>query len=264
MEEKTFAEAGRLPDLQSVARIIRTGLATASIYVLGFPLTAILVAFGTLLGLLGLRGVIRAGTAFWGNLPFWLVGRAIHVEGRERIERGRKYVVVANHSSLLDIPALLSLIPDMAMVGRDKLLRIPLFGGFLRMIGYIPIDTESIRAAGRSMEQAVRTIRSGVTVGMFPEGTRTQTGRVQKLKRGFVRVLRDTGLDLLPITILGTFALKPKHRATYCPSEQIRLIVHEPLPNAGLALLPDHAIAEKVRTILDGPCGRLRAAEGSG
>ena len=253
-----------LPLLRRMGRLLRTGLATASIYVVGFPLTAILVAMGTLMGLLGLRALIRGGMAFWGRLVFWLVGRRIHVTGRERIAAGRRYLVVANHSSMLDIPALLAVIPDMALIGREKLLRIPLFGSFLRMIGYIPIDTDNIRKAGQSMQQAVQTIRTGVTVGLFPEGTRTQTGRVQKLKRGFIRLLRDTRLDLLPITILGTFALKPKGRRVFSPSQPIRLIVHEPLQNAGLAPLSDHDIAEKVRTILDGPCGSIRPAEGIG
>jgi 1-acyl-sn-glycerol-3-phosphate acyltransferase len=263
MEPKSTCPGNGMPALQRAGLLLWTGLATASVYALGFPLTAILVAAGTLAGLLGLHGFIRAGMAFWGKLPFWLVGRRLHVTGRERIAPDRKYIVVANHSSMLDIPALLAVMPDMALIGREKLLRIPLFGFFLRLIGYIPIDTESVRKAGRSMDQAVRTIRKGVTVGLFPEGTRTQTGRVQKLKRGFVRILRDTGLDLLPITILGTFTLKPKNRATFCPGEKIRLVVHEPLPNAALAALSDHDIAEKVRTILDGPCGGLCAAEGT-
>jgi 1-acyl-sn-glycerol-3-phosphate acyltransferase len=251
-----------MPALRRAGLAISTFLATASIYGLAFPVTAFLVAAGTLAGLLGMRAFIRAGMSFWGNIPFWLVGRRLHVSGRERIEQGRKYIVVANHASMLDIPALMAVIPDMALVGREKLLRIPLFGFFLRMIGYIPIDTENMRKAGRSMEHAIQTIRRGVTVGLFPEGTRTPTGRVQKLKHGFIRILRDTGLDVLPITILGTFALKPKHRATYCPRERIRLVIHEPLQNALLAGLSDHDIAEKVRTILDGPCGAPRAAEG--
>jgi 1-acyl-sn-glycerol-3-phosphate acyltransferase len=153
---------------------------------------------------------------------------------------------------MFDIPALLALMPGLAMVGREKLLRIPVFGFFLHAIGYIPIDADNLLKAGRSMHAAVEAARGGTSIGMFPEGTRTQTGRVQRLKRGFIHILRKSGLDLLPVTIQGTFALKPKHRFTMWPRERIQLIVHEPLPNAELARLTDDEIADTVRTILDG------------
>lgn len=247
-----------------LGHLLATALATLSIYALGYSFTFVLVLVGLAAGLLGLTAVIRGGMAFWGRLIFWLAGRRVHVEGREHIAKGKNYLVVANHSSMLDIPALLAVIPDMALVGREKLLRIPVFGSFLRTIGYIPIDTTSIRKAGRTMEEAVRRARQGTTVGMFPEGTRTPTGRVQSLKRGFIRILRESGLDLLPVTIHGTFALKPKHRLTFSPRERIRLVVHEPLENGILARLSDQAIAEKVRSILDWPTGAVACtAEGT-
>jgi 1-acyl-sn-glycerol-3-phosphate acyltransferase len=252
------------PERLHPGHLLATACATFSIYVLGYSLTFILLLFGLLFALFGLRQALRGGMAFWGRLMFWLAGRRIHVDGHEHIARGKNYLVVANHSSMLDIPALLAVIPDMALVGREKLLRIPVFGSFLRAIGYIPIDTESIRKAGRSMEEAVRRARRGITVGMFPEGTRTPTGRVQSLKRGFIRILRESGLDLLPITIQGTFVLKPKHRLTFSPRERIQLVVHEPLENGLLARLSDQAIAEKVRSILDWPRGGVaRTAEGT-
>ena len=256
---------GFAPDRLHTAHALATVFATLSVYMLAYPITFILVPFGLLLGLIGLRALLRRGMAFWGRLIFWLAGRRIHVSGREHIARGKNYLVVANHSSMLDIPALIAVIPNMALVGREKLLRIPVFGSFLRTIRYIPIDTANIRKAGRSMEEAARKAREGITVGMFPEGTRTPTGRVQALKRGFIRILRESGLDLLPITIQGTFVLKPKHRITFSPLERIQLVVHEPLDNSFLTRLTDQAIAEKVRSILDWPRGAIACtAEGNG
>jgi 1-acyl-sn-glycerol-3-phosphate acyltransferase len=228
------------------------GFATTSTYLLAFPLTAVLVLLGCLATLVGLAALLRLELAFWGRMVFWLNGRRLRVAGRERIGRGGRYVVVANHSSMFDIPALLAFMPGLAMVGREKLTRIPVFGFFLRAIGYIPIDAENLRKAGRSIDAAVQAARGGTSIGMFPEGTRTATGRVQRLKRGFIHILRKSGHDLLPVTIHGTFALKPKHRFAMWPRERIQLIVHEPLPSAELARLTDDEIAEKVRTILDG------------
>jgi 1-acyl-sn-glycerol-3-phosphate acyltransferase len=242
---------GGVPARITVGNFIVIALATMSTYLIAYPLTAILVLLGCLVATARLAVVLRLGVAFWGRLVFWLNGRRLRMAGRERIGRGGRYLVVANHSSMFDIPALLALMPGLAMIGREKLLRIPVFGFLLRAIGYIPIDTENLLKAGRSMDAAIEAARGGTSIGMFPEGTRTQTGRVQRLKRGFIHILRESGHDLLPVTIRGTFALKPKHRFTMWPRERIQLIVHEPLPNAELARLTDDQIAEKVRTILD-------------
>jgi 1-acyl-sn-glycerol-3-phosphate acyltransferase len=231
----SFQEGSVQPRIH-VGHCLAISFATMSTYLLCFPLTAILVLLGCLVAMVRFAALLRFGVAFWGRLVFWLNGRRLRVAGRERIGRDGRYLVVANHSSMFDIPALLAFMPGLAMVGREKLLRIPVFGFFLHAIGYIPIDAA----------------RGGTSIGMFPEGTRTQTGRVQRLKRGFIHILRKSGLDLLPVTIRGTFALKPKHRFTMWPRERIQLFVHEPLPNAELARLTDDEIADTVRTILDG------------
>jgi|WetSurMetagenome_2_1015567.scaffolds.fasta_scaffold277001_2 1-acyl-sn-glycerol-3-phosphate acyltransferase len=234
------------------AAFLRVLLATSSSYLLGYSLTALLVLTGIIAAPLNARGYIRAGLAFWGNLLFWLVGRRVHVSGRENIAPGRAYLVLANHSSMYDIPALLAVIPDLALVGREKLMHIPVFRRLLTIIRYVPIDTEKIRKAREAIAEAVRRAGDGCSIGMFPEGTRTPDGRVQKLKRGFVYVLRGSGLDALPVTISGTFALKPKGRLTMDPREKIQVTVHPPVPNAELVPLSDEQIMEEIRSLLDG------------
>jgi 1-acyl-sn-glycerol-3-phosphate acyltransferase len=234
-----------------IASAARVACATASSYILGYSFTAVLVLVGIAASVVNARGFIRRGLVFWGNLLFWLVGRRLHVQGRDNRREDTPYLVLANHSSMYDIPALLAVAPDAALVGRDKLMRIPVFKRLLRAIRYIPIDTESFRKAHDAITEAVRTAGLGVSIGMFPEGTRTPTGEVQRLKRGFVSVLRASGLDVLPVTIKGTFALKPKGRFTMDPRERIEAVVHPPIPNSVLAGMTDAEIMEKVRTTLE-------------
>lgn len=227
-------------------------LATLSSYLLGYSLTALLVLSAIAADLVHARGYIRRAVVFWGNLVFWLAGRRVHARGKEHTEGGKAYLVLANHSSMYDIPALLSVVPDLALVGREKLTRIPVFRRLLQVIRYVPIDTERIRKARAAISEAVRRAADGCSVGMFPEGTRTLDGRVQRLKRGFVYVLRESGLDVLPVTIRGTFAFKPKGRFTMDPRERIEVTIHSPLAHAGLVRMSDEQIMETVRTILDG------------
>ncbi len=230
-----------------VARMV---LATFFCYLFGFLLTALGVVVGCVAALLRARTFIRVGTVVWARLLFLLVGRWLHLDGREHIAPGTAYVVVANHSSLFDIPAVMGAVPGVALMGRDYLARIPGFGRLLRILHYVPIDPASPRKTRAALEQAARTVREGTSVGIFAEGTRTRTGQVQELKRGFVHVLRASGCDLLPVSVRGTFALRPKGRLLIDPRERIGVLVGAPLPHARLAGLSDAEVMEAVRSTL--------------
>jgi 1-acyl-sn-glycerol-3-phosphate acyltransferase len=226
---------------------LRTAVATASSYLFAYLFTFLMVCTAIVASLLGLRGVLTALVAAWARMPFMLVGRWPHIRGSEQIARTGRYLVVANHSSMYDIPAMLAVMPGMAIMGRDTLTRIPVFGFFLRCIRYIPIERESLHMAPQALSVAVQRSREGMSVGMFPEGTRTVDGAVQRLKRGFVRVLRQGRLDLLPLRIDGTWALKPKNHWYMDPRERIEVTVRRPIPHERIAELPDDEIVELVR-----------------
>jgi 1-acyl-sn-glycerol-3-phosphate acyltransferase len=101
--------------------------------------------------------------------------------------------------------------------------------------------------APQALSVAVERSREGLSVGMFPEGTRTVDGSVLRLKRGFVRVLRQGRLDLLPLRIEGTWALKPKTHWYMDPRERIEVTVRPPITHDRIADLPDDEIVELVR-----------------
>lgn len=232
-------------------RYFRIAFATFSIYFLGYFLTALGVLLGCLAALVNWQSFIRAGTVVWGKLLFWLVGRHPRVRGGENMTPGKPYLVVSNHSSMFDIPALMAAVPGIAIMGRDYLTRIPAFGRFLKTLHYVPINTTSRSSARAALQLAAQQIRGGTSVGIFPEGTRTETGNVQPLKRGFVAVLRGCEGDLLPIFIRGTYALKPKGKKGMDPREPISVTIGAPLANADLVRLDDEQIMQKVKTILE-------------
>jgi 1-acyl-sn-glycerol-3-phosphate acyltransferase len=230
--------------------LLRAVLATFSSYSLGYFLTAFGALLGCLVALVRWRNFIRGGTVVWGHLLFLLIGRKLHIHGRENIARGGSYLVIANHSSMYDIPALMAAVPGVAIMGRDYLLRIPGFGRLLKILHYVPIDTGSARSVRAALDLAAATIREGISVGIFAEGTRTESGNVQPLKRGFVHVLRESRGDLLPVFIRGTFALKPKGTIFLDPRERIEVTVGTPVKNAALVKLDDDEILTRVRSML--------------
>jgi 1-acyl-sn-glycerol-3-phosphate acyltransferase len=234
-----------------VKKHLRIAFATFSTYCVGYLFTAIGVSLGCLASLVHWRGFIRVGTSVWSRFLFWIVGRNPHVSGRENLVPGKPFLVVSNHASMYDIPALMTAVPGIAIMGRDYLLRIPVFGQFLRTLHYVPIDTSSGRSARAALSLAAAEIRGGTSVGIFVEGTRTPTGRVQPLKRGFVTVLRESGSDLLPVFIRGTYALNPKGKKYIDPREQITIKIGAPIANADLVRLDDGEIMHKVKSILE-------------
>jgi 1-acyl-sn-glycerol-3-phosphate acyltransferase len=234
-----------------VQRVLRILFATLSIYLLAYAITALGVLLGCIAALLNLRGFIRSATVVWGRLMFWLVGRHPRVIGAANRQPGTPYLVVSNHASMFDIPALMAAVPGIAIMGRAYLTRIPGFGQLLKILHYVPIDTSSPRSARTALQQAAQRIRGGTTVGIFAEGTRTDTGQVQALKRGFVTVLRKSGADLLPVFVRGTFALQPRGRRVLDPREPISVTVGTPVANRDLVPLDDTQIMHTVRTILE-------------
>jgi 1-acyl-sn-glycerol-3-phosphate acyltransferase len=228
---------------------LRSAWATVAIYTIGYPLTAVGALLGSAAGLAGWRAFLRTGTVVWAHILFLLMGRLIHVSGAP-VGKG-PCLVVANHSSMFDIPALMAAVPGIAIMGRDYLTRIPVFGLLLKVLNYVPIDTRSARSARSALELAAQTVRRGIPLGIFPEGTRTETGMVQPLKRGFVHVLRASGGDLLPVHISGTFALKPKGKIYMSPRKRIEVTIGPAVANAALAGLTDEQIMGRVKSILE-------------
>ena len=112
--------------------------------------------------------------------PLW----RLKVAGREKIDRGKAYVIVTNHQSMLDVPLMYVLPLNFKWVSKREVMRIPIFGWVLQMHGDIAIERGSSRSARHMMEEADDYLSRGTSVTLFPEGTRTKTGRMGRFKEG--------------------------------------------------------------------------------
>lgn len=229
---------------------IRDIIVTFFFYPLGIVMTALGIFIAIPALLLRARFVPTALSFLWSRSLFLLSGRTVHVTGRENIAEGKAYLIVANHSSFLDIPGMITVLPDIIWVGREKLFRIPVFGTFLRLWGSIPIDTKSVMRSGDAISAAVHQARKARSVAIFPEGTRTPDGRLQPFKRGFTRILRNSDLDVLPLTLNGFYTLCPKDRWVLNPSKKLEIIVHRPVSRGELLKKDDQTIADMIHKIV--------------
>lgn len=116
-------------------------------YTFIYSFTAVVVVITIVLITLDLKSILNALLKFWAKIIFLILGKKIKITGAEHIHKGDKYILIANHTSIFDIPAIMSYFPDIAWFGKEYLLRIPLFGRTLKMLGFIPVRTSGLRNA---------------------------------------------------------------------------------------------------------------------
>jgi 1-acyl-sn-glycerol-3-phosphate acyltransferase len=133
------------------------------------------------------------------------------VKGLENIDLNQPYIFVSNHASMADIPTVLvALNGKVNIIFKKELTWVPIWGWALRFGPFIMIDRSNPRDAMASIERAVKTIRSGQSVILFLEGTRTRDGKLQPFKRGAFTLAAKSGVPVLPMTINNTFGIMPK------------------------------------------------------
>ena len=178
------------------------------------PLVTVVTCFGVIIGILILRmstRQIKVVPRWWSRTIARCSGVEITVEGMENLEWDRPYIFAANHQSQFDIMALDGfLMVDFRWMAKKELFRIPLVGAGMRLAGTIPIDRSRGRQAMKSLAEAATRIAAGTSVVIFPEGTRTRDGRLQPFKSGAMYLAIKSGVDIVPMAIVGGFEIMPK------------------------------------------------------
>lgn len=162
--------------------------------------------------------------------PLW----QFQIEGTEPSDVSRRpYVVVANHVSVAD-PFLLSWLPwDMRWVAKQELFDTPLIGWMMHLGGDIPLKRGDPQSVSAMMMSCQRALEGGISVMMFPEGTRSETGELSRFKDGAFELAIRAQVPVLPIALVGTREMRPKHSAWFGKARASARIL-SPLPTAGL------------------------------
>lgn len=195
------------------------------------------------------RVVLHQFTCFWAALytwfnPLWRV----RVEGRQHIAPGATYVMVANHSSATDIFVVYRLFRHFKWVSKIENFRVPFIGWNMRLNGYIPLRRGDKSSIVTMLDTCRRTLASGSSVMMFPEGTRSHTNELRSFKWGAFEIAKSAGVAILPIVVEGTRQALPKHGLT-CSRADIVVRVLPAIPAASFAGTPAQELAEQVRAL---------------
>ncbi len=140
-----------------------------------------------------------------------IMGIKLSVNGKENIKNNGPYLIMGNHQSLFDVFVVPAAIP-ICFVGIEAAYHfsLPVWGYLIRKWGCIPIDRNDLEKAILSLEQAKKTLASGMSIGVLPEGHRTRTGEMGSFKKGPFHMAKESKVSILPFRINGLFEFNPK------------------------------------------------------
>ncbi|HET6362996.1 MAG TPA: lysophospholipid acyltransferase family protein [Gemmatimonadota bacterium] len=223
-------------------------LRTAYAWLVGVAYTVFWASLGILTWPLSPRGDLYLLYArIWSGWILKSLDIPLEVTGRERLERGQTYVLMSNHQSVFDIFALFRACDrPFRMVAKRILFWIPILGWSMWMCGFIPIDRSNRESAIRSLERAARKIRSGVSVLVFPEGTRSRDGTLHPFKKGGFMLALEAGVPVVPVVVLGTDAIMEKGSLRVGRAD-VTVRIGNPIETAGRGARGRDRLMEEVR-----------------
>jgi 1-acyl-sn-glycerol-3-phosphate acyltransferase len=191
----------------------------------------------------------RAGhhcARLWGRIALIANRVRVKVEGLENIHGKGPFIFMSNHQGSYDIFVLLGHLPfQFKWLVKKELFSIPFFGWAMAAAGYISIDRKGTRETVEAMNQAARRIREGMSVVIFPEGSRSPDGSIQPFKKGGFTLAIKSRVPIIPMAISGSREIMPKDRLT-ASSGEIRIRIGSPIETEPYSLKDRNALMERV------------------
>jgi 1-acyl-sn-glycerol-3-phosphate acyltransferase len=188
----------------------------------------------------------------WGvRLALTLSGITFRVSGRENVPANRAAVFCSNHQSNVDPPVLFEAIhPQMHILYKAELNKIPLLARAFQVGGFIPVDRRNKEAAMRSIEAGAQSIRNGNSFLIFPEGTRSKTAQLLPFKKGGFIMAIKAQAPVIPVAVQGGDAAMQKGSKIVQPVT-VSIRIGEPIETAGLTLAERDQLIERTRTAIE-------------
>ena len=182
----------------------------------------------------------------WGRVLLAAGFIRVRAEGLEKLDPRTPYVLVANHSSYMDIPAILARLPhQFRFFAKKGLFQIPFLGWHLRRAGHLQVDRSSARASLKTMSEGARMVRErGVSVLLFPEGGRSAHG-LREFKEGAAYIAIKAGVPAVPIALVGMRRILPMG-SIHIRSGRAVLRVGDPIPTEGMTVSDRAALNQRL------------------
>jgi 1-acyl-sn-glycerol-3-phosphate acyltransferase len=175
------------------------------------------------------------------------LGVCLRIIDHGRRQSGHAYLFMANHVNLLDPFVFKAVLPlSFRAVELSEHFRWPLYGWIIRRLGHIPIEREQPFRAMGSLAAATKALQDGVSLIIFPEGSRTHDGKLLPFKRGAFHLAQTAGVDIVPVVQSGSFAINNKTDGRLCPGK-IKIEILHPIRYVEFAMLDSRQLRDIVR-----------------
>ena len=208
-------------------------------------ITAIIISFFSRTG-----NIVHLIARFWGRGILFVSRIRVSVQGLAHIDPSQSYIYMSNHQSNFDIPVLLAHLPvQFRWLAKAELFKIPIFGRAMRGAGYVSIDRFNRESAFESINEAAAKMKDGVSIMIFPEGTRSLDGNIRPFKKGGFVMAVDTGVPIVPVIIQGTRPIMDKSSLRINTGE-VSLQIEKPVDSTGFTRENKDDLIKIVRSVI--------------
>jgi 1-acyl-sn-glycerol-3-phosphate acyltransferase len=197
----------------------------------------------------------------WARCGVWAALSRVQVVGAENLRKCPVAVYAPNHTSYMDIPVVFAALPfQFRILAKKSLWQWPFIGWYLERSGQMPIDIENPHATLASLGGAVKALRGGMPLVVFPEGGRTADGELKPFLSGAAYMAIRAQVPLVPIALSGVYDLLPIHTRHFYPG-RLTVRVGEPIETKGMSVRQNGELTERLRVAIEEMLGEKAQAE---
>jgi len=186
----------------------------------------------------------------WAMLQIKASGGTFHVLGNENIPKDEPVLFVSNHQGNFDIAIFLSLIDkDKAYIAKIEILKIPLLRTWMKYLGCIFMDRSDMKKSAQAILEGINTLKSGYSLVIFPEGTRSKSDKTNEFKSGSLKLATKSKATIVPVTISGSYKLMEANNNRIKPAE-VFITIHKPIKTSELTQEQLIELPKKVEEVI--------------
>lgn len=214
--------------------------------------TVVLGIISIPVSLLGEKETVLHGFArFWSQLIMKTIASPVKVTGLDKIDASKPHVFAVNHASAMDIPVLYVYLPfQFRILFKKELLAYPIVGWHLRRSGQVCIDQQNAGGSIGSIRSALKSLKKGMPLVIFPEGGRTPDGEIKPFLPGAFFLAIRSQVDVVPVALVGTYELLPMN-TFHVKSQPLEMRVGAPISTQGLRMEDLDMLSAKVQSAVE-------------
>jgi 1-acyl-sn-glycerol-3-phosphate acyltransferase len=195
--------------------------------------------------------ILHALAQSWARLIMRSILSPMKITGLDKIDMSKAHIYAINHASAIDIPALYAYLPfQFRILFKSELLAYPVIGWHLQRSGQVCIDQQHPTRSVAAIRSALKSLKAGTPLVIFPEGGRTPDGRILPFLPGAFFLAIKSQVDIVPVALVGMFDLLPMN-TYHIKCQPLEMRVGEPISTAGLKLHDMDALSAKVQKAME-------------